>query len=244
MPPELEDDELFRFGEIAYDVAHIFGVTTEQGLKRARRSLNRAMIDLVGHDRKWSWRKTKDSFFTLANVREYSMQRDVRADIQHFFMEGANRGIITRIPTTKFVKIEPDANTTTGTPTMFDYEGVDSSGCIVVSFYPIPASAIEVFFRYTKLIKPLSDPDKDVRTYWGLPDNMLNALTQKAAAFCVQGTNQEKYMELNAGAEAEIALAYAADQARSNTRYIAKTLGNHDRVDGDPLLPPQFEREW
>ena len=240
MPPEIpEDEELFRFGEIAYDVAHIYGVTTEQGLKRARRSLNRAMIELVGHDRKWSWRKTKDSFMTVAGQREYSMQRDVRADIQHFWMEGSNRGIIQRVPTTKFVKSEPDANTTNGTPTLFDYEGVDSSGCVVVSFFPIPASIIEIFFRHTKLIKPVSDVDKDIRSYWGLPENMLNALTQKAAAFCVQGTSQEKYLALNMEADRLIEEAYAADQARSNTRYIARELGA-DAGSDDPRLPVEF----
>lgn len=240
MPTEPEVNELFRFDEIAFDVAQIYGSTTEQGLKRARRSLNRAMIAIIGHDRKWSWLKVKDSFNTVADTREYSLPKDVRADIQHMWMEDSNRGMISRIPTTKFVKREPDAESTTGTPTLFDYEGVDSSGCVVISLYPTPSSAIEVFYRYTRRIKPIDDGGKDVRSYWGLPDEMLEALIQKAAALCVQGSNNSRYMELTESADFLIEEAYRADQSKSNTRYIAGDIGEGGQPDDGPRLPPEF----
>lgn len=242
MPPEAPlEDELFRFGEIAFDVASILGVTTEQGLKRSRRAINRAMIDIAGHDRKWSWLRVKDSFYTVAGTREYSMQAEVRGDIAQMWMEGAHRGKLTRIPTTQFVNAEPDVNTTSGTPMFFDYEGVDSSGCRVISLFPTPASAIQVFLRYTREIQPISDESKDVRAYWGLPASMLNALIQKSAALVVQGVSTERYDILNNAAEMIIADAYAADQSMSNTKYRAPMIGSEDQ-DMDPRLPPQYDR--
>lgn len=245
MPPtEPENNELYRFGEIAYDVAQIYGVTTEQGLKRARRALNRAMISIVGSDRKWSWLRVKDSFHTTSGVREYSLQREVRGDISHVWMEGTTPGKLSRVPTGQMLRSEPNPEAVSGTPTLFDYEGVDSSGCIVMTLYPTPSGDFEIFHRYTKRIAPLDDVDQDVRTYWGLPDELLEALTQKAAALCVQGVSTEKYMALNSAAEGMIEMAYSSDQSRTNTRYIAPMQENGDRAYGDPRLPPQFDREY
>lgn len=244
MSTPLEDNELFRFGEVAFDVAQIFGSTTAQGLTRARRSLNRAMIYIVGHDRRWSWLRTKQSFMTIADTREYSLQREVRADIEQFWMEGANRGTIRRVPTGQFVKAVPDPASYSGTPYLFDYEGVDSSGCIVISLFPTPSAAVEIFYRHTKQITPINDPDKDIRQYWGLPQNMLEPLTQKAAAIMVQGVNGKRFQELNTEAERLILEAYAADQSKQNTTYRAPM---HDEnmpfIVEDVLLPPEFGRE-
>lgn len=241
MPPTTPDDnELFRFGEVAFDVAQIFGVTTEQGLTRARRALNRAMIDIAGHDRKWSWLRTKSSLFTIAEVEEYSLEREVRADISHFWMEGATRGKIYRVPTGKLVKAIPDQSGYSGNPSLFDYQGVDSSGCVVVSFFPTPASRLEIFYRFTRQIKPLSEPDKDIRSAWGIPQDMLEVLTQRAAALMVQGVNSERFKEMNASSRMLIDEAYSADQSRTNTTYRASMQGQHDSIADGPVLPPEF----
>lgn len=243
MSTPLDDDALFRFGEIAFDVAQIFGNTSAQGLTRARRALNRAMIYIAGHDRKWSWLRTKDSLTTTIGVREYSLQREVRADISHFWMEGAARGKIYRVSTGRFVKAIPDPDNYSGNPYLFDYEGVDSSGCLVVSFFPTPAAATEIFYRYTRQIKPINDEDKDVRAYWGLPQNMLEVLTQKAAALAVQGVNGTRFKELNADAEAMLQDAYSCDQSRTNTNFIAPMQGEGEPLGEGVLLPPEFGRE-
>jgi hypothetical protein len=240
MPTIPDDNELFRFGEVAFDVAQIFGVTTEQGLTRARRALNRAMIDIAGHDRKWSWLRTKSSLLTIADTREYSLEREVRMDINHFWMEGANRGNIHRVPTGKLVKAIPDPSGYSGTPGLFDYEGVDSSGCVVVSFFPTPASAIEIFYRFTKQIRPISDADKDLRSAWGIPQNMLETLTQKAAAMMIQGVNSERFKEMDGLSRALIEEAYAADQSRLNTTYRAPMHGGEESVTEGPVLPAEF----
>lgn len=242
MPEAPAPNELNRFGNLAFDVATIFGVTTEQGLQRARRALNRAAISIAGHDRNWSWLRVKDFFYTANGVREYSMQEEVRADIEHLWMEGTYRGKLTRVPTNGFVKSEPDAESTTGTPEMFDYEGVDSSGCVVLSLFPVPSSRIQVFLRYTRTIRPIDDDEKDVRAYWGLPQSMIEPLIQKAAAICVQGVSTSRYQALNGEAERLIEEAYAADQSRKNTTYRAPMIGDDGESDG-PRLPPQFDRE-
>lgn len=241
MPPtEPEVDELFRFKEIAFDVAQIYGVTSAQGLTRAKRALNRAMIYIVGNDRRWNWRRTKDSFYTISGTREYSLQRDVRADISNLWMEGAPRGRIGRIPTGQFLSGIPDPTNYSGNPYLFDYEGVDSSGAPVFSLFPTPSSRIQVFYRYTRLIKPISDDDKDVRASWGMPDNLLEALTQKAAALCLQGVNGERYKEVDDLAEALIADAYAADQSRPNTTHRAPMQDEQGVFHDEVMLPPEF----
>lgn len=242
MPTELEDNELFRFGEIAFDVAQIYGLTNSQGLKRARRALNRAIIEIAGHDRNWSWLRVKDSFLTTSGVREYSLDREVRSDVSHFWMQDSNRGVIHRVPTGQFVKSEPDEDSTSGIPEYFDYEGVDSSGAQVFSFFPVPSSAIRIYFRYTRQPKPIQDESKDVRVAWGLPQNMLPVLTKKAAALCVEGVNSTRYDKLNAEAEAMIEIAYAADQSRKNTRYRAP-LSSDTPMRDDVRLPPEFGEE-
>lgn len=245
MPPEAPAaNELFRFGELAFDVATIFGVTTEQGLKRARRSLNRAAIAIAGHDRNWSWLRVKDSLYTSSGIREYSLPEGLRADIEHFWMEGSYRGKLTRIPTNRFVKAEPDASTTSGTPQFFDYEGVDSSGCMQFSFFPVPSARIQIHFRGTREIVPIDDDDKDVRAYWGLPQSMLEPLIKKAAAICVQGVSTQRFEQLSGEADALIEAAYAADQSRKNTTYRAPMIEASGGPEfDDPRLPPQFDRE-
>lgn len=244
MPPTVPDEnELFRFGEVAYDVAQIFGSTTEQGLTRARRALNRAMIYIAGHDRKWSWLRTKSSLMTVDDTREYSLDREARADINHFWMEGSTRGKIYRVPTGQFVRSVPDPENYSGNPYLFDYEGVDSSGAVVVSFFPTPSAAIEVFYRFTRKIKPISEEDKDIRVAWGIPEDMLEALTQKAAAMCVQGISGERYDAMNAEAERLILEAYAADQSRQNTTYRAPMIDEGRPMEAEVLLPPEFGRE-
>jgi hypothetical protein len=242
MPTPPEEFELFRFGEVAYDVAQIFGVTTEQGLSRARRALNRAIIDIAGHDRKWSWLRTKTSLETIATEREYSLDPSARPDIQQFWMTGANRGVIDRVPTGKFVRNMPDPESYSGNPYLFDYEGVDSSGLVVVSFFPTPASAIEIFYRFTRHPMPIKDESKDIRVAWGIPPNMLETLTQRAAMLMVQGVNGERYDKMKADTDLQIKEAYAADQAKPGTIFRAPMHGGPELYDGDPLLPSTFGR--
>lgn len=243
MPPTIPaDEELFRFGQIAYDVAQIYGVTTSQGLARARRALNRAMISIAGHDRKWSWLKVKDSFDTVADTREYSLPQEVRGDLHQIWIGSDAPGVIQRVPTGQFVRSMPDPDSYSGNPYLFDFEGVDSSGCMVISLFPTPSSALEVFYRYTRHIRPISDEDKDVRQYWGLPQNMLETLITKAAAICVRGSSGERYDELNAEAEMQIAEAYAADQARLNTTFRARMI-DESAGGQDVQLPVEYGLE-
>ncbi len=240
---QLEDNELFRFEEIAYDVGLIFGSTTAQGLKRARRCLNRAMIDLAGHDRRWSWLRVKDSFITETGVREYSLNADVRVLEHRMWMQGATRGSIDRLPSAQFVERVPNPDDSTGTPRLFDEEGVDSSGCKVVSLYPVPPSDLEIFYRYSRHIAPISEGSTDVRVAWGLPQNLLGPLTKKAAAFALLGVSGERAEKLEAQADAEIEAAYGADQAKPYTSYRAPMQDTYDALSDGPMLPPQFGRE-
>lgn len=238
-----EDNEFFRIENIAYDVGQIFGSTTDQGLARARRSIYRAALYIVGQDRRWTWLKTKDSLLTVASQREYSLRDDISDLQQQMWMEGSNRGRIDRIPTSDFVQRVPNPEEATGTPVLYDEEGVDSSGAKVVSFYPVPSSEIEIFYRFTRQIMPFNDPSEDIRTIWGMPAKMLEPLTQKAAALCVQGVSSSRFNDMNALAEALILDAYGSDQAKPATTFRAPMIRERDSLSDGVMLPPQFGRD-
>lgn len=237
-----EDYEMFRIENIAFDVGQIFGATTDQGIARARRCVYRAALYIAGQNRRWKWLKTKDSFLTIASTQEYSLRDDVKV-LHQMWMEGATRGVIHRIPTTEKVRRITSPSETSGNPYLFDEEGVDSSGAPVISLWPVPASAIEVFYRFTRDILPPTDPSDEIMSYWGMPRRMLEPLTQKAAALCIEGVNSVRFDKLNGLAEALIEDAYAADQESTLTTFRAPMNGGRGDVYGDVQLPPQFDRE-
>jgi len=238
-----EDDELYRMENIAWDVGLIFGLTTDQGLARARRALYRAALSITGSKkRRWSWMKTKDSFNTISGTREYSLRDDVKT-IHQMWMEGTNRQRIDRIPTSDFVERVPNPDTATGTPRLFDEEGVDSSGARIVSLYPVPSSVIEVLYRFTRRITMPRDPSADMRVTWGMPGELLEGLTNKAAALAVQGVNSDKYIELNTLAEMQIDDEYASDQESTPTTYRAPMIEGRDAISSGPMLPATFGRD-
>lgn len=237
-----DDHEFFRISQIAYDVGLIFGSTTDQGMARCKRSIYRAALSLAGNDRRWSWLKTKDSFNTVSSQREYSIREDVKF-IHQMWMEGVNRQRIDRIPTSQFVEQVPNPELSTGIPRLFDEEGVDSTGAPVISLYPVPASALEVKYRFTRDILPFKDDSNDIRVIWGMPPRLLEALTQKAAALAIQGTNSQKFRELDALAESLIEDAYAADQAKPYTTYRAPMIEGRDAISDGPQLPPTYGRD-
>lgn len=234
------DNEFFRISNIAFDVGLIFGSTTDQGIARARRCIFRAALDIVGHDRRWTWLKTKDSILTIAQTSEYSLRDDVNELLPQMWMEGATAGPIRRVPSTEFVQRVPDPSTTFGNPCLFDEQGVDSSGSRVISLYPIPSSQLEIFYRFSRTLMPFSDDSNDIRVIWGMPPKLLNPLTQKAAALASQGVSSTKYVELTKLADSMIEEAYAADQAKPNTEYRAPMHGERDHFTEWPQLPPRF----
>ena len=233
--PEIED--LYRFKNVAFDVAQIYGVTTPQGIARAKRSLNRAAISLVSKGRKWSWLKVVGSFDTIVDEIEYSLS-DVEK-IHQMWIQDTNRRVLDEVTDEKFTKAVPDRTEASGTPSCYREEGVDSNGDKIISLYPVPSEVEEIFYRYTRRINPINNDEQDIRVAWGIPPSVLEPLTLLAAAMCCQGSNQRKYTELKLEAEAEIERAYAEDQHSPNKVYRAPIHGAAPRDDG-PQLPPTY----
>ncbi len=241
--PTPEDSEFFRIENIAYDVGLAFGSTTDQAQARIRRCIYRAALSIAGTEtRRWSWLKCKDSFLTTTGENEYSIRQDVKV-LHHLWMEGVSRQRIDRIPTTQFVERVPDSNLMTGIPRLFDEQGVDSSGAKIVSLYPVPSGELEVFYRFTRKIVPFSDPSQDIRVLWGMPEQLLEALTQKATALAAQGISATKFAELTTFAEQLIDGAYADDQNNTATTYRSPMIHGRDALEDGPMLPPQFGRD-
>lgn len=241
--PIPDENEFFRIENIAYDVGLAFGSTTDQSLARIRRCIYRAALSIAGNEqRRWSWLKSVDSFMTSATVQDYQIRRDVKV-LHHLWMEGVSRQRIDRLPTTQFVERVPDSSLATGIPRLFDEQGVNSSGAKIISLYPVPASELEVFYRFTRQIVPFNDPSADIRTLWGMPENLLEPLTNKAIALAAQGTSSAKFAELTTFAEQMIDDAYASDQSKQYTTYRAPMIQGRDALEDGPMLPPQFSRD-
>jgi hypothetical protein len=237
-PPEIY--ELFRLEQLAYDVAFNTGQAgSSQGIDRALRLLNRAGLIIAGHDRRWSWLHVKDSFNTVANQEEYSLNQDVR-ELTGVWLEGSYRQKLDRIPTTQFNELEPQSSSATGTPRLYDRKGVDSSGCMVISLYPLPTSAIEVFYRYYKHLLPIKNQQADVVSAWGLPPNMVPVLVEVATALSYQGLNDTRFNDQFSLAIGSIDNAYAADQSRPDTVYRAKDQAAMLDMYSEGRLPAEF----
>lgn len=241
--PIPEESEFFRIENIAYDVGLAFGSTTDQSQARIRRCIYRAALSIAGTEaRRWSWLKTQDSFMTVATEKEYSIRQDVKV-LHHLWMEGVSRQRIDRLPTTQFVERVPDSSLATGIPRLFDEQGVDSSGAKIISLYPVPASQLEVFYRFTRKIVPFTDPSQDIRVLWGMPEQLLEALIQKSTALAAQGISASKFAELTTFAESLVEAAYADDQNSTPTTFRAPMIQGRDALEDGPMLPPQFSRD-
>lgn len=232
---------LFRFSEVAYDAAQIFGSTTDQALARVKRCLNRAAIDIAGNDRRWGWLQssTPYQFNTVALQINYSLRQDVKI-IHQVWISDLNRQRLDRIPTTKFVELVPNPQLATGIPRLYDLQGVDSNAAPIISLYPMPASVYQMNVRYTKQIVPVLNDTADIRVAWGMPENLLTALTQKAAAYALQGVNNAKFMELNQLSEMLIKDAYDAEQSRLFTHWRAPMSDTWDMLSEGPMLPATY----
>lgn len=235
-------DSYFKIEDIAYDVGQIFGSTTEQGIARASRALYRAALEISGRKRRWTWLKTKDSFLTVLGNREYSLRVDAK-EIHQVWIQGTNRQRLDRIPTSAFVERVPNPELATGIPTLFDFEGVDSNGATIISLYPVPSTALTIYYRFTRRIMPPRDPSNDIRVVWGMPPELREPLVQKAAALAIQGISSSKYDAMNEFAEMLISDAYADDQTSPATTFRAPLMEGRDAILDGPMLPPQFGRD-
>lgn len=238
-----EVNELFRFSEIAYDVGLIFGSTTDQGLDRAKRCINRAAIAMTSRGKRWNWLRVKDSVLTTLGEEEYSLPEDFRKE-EMFWIQGSNRQKLDRISSRRARELAPDQTIASGVPRLYDFNGVDSSGCRILTLYPNPsASGIEVFFRYSRHVMPIRDDAKDVRATWGMPPDVIEALTQKASALAIQGVNSARYFQMNKEADTLIQELYDDDQSHPDATYQAEMIGSTDgRNDGDPAFPSNYSR--
>lgn len=231
--------ELFRLEEIAYDVAFNTGETGTQGINRALRLINRAAIIIAGHDKRWSWLHAKDYFTAVADQEEYSLNQDVK-ELTGVWLQGSSRQKLDRIPTTQFNEIEPESDIISGTPRIYDIKGVDSSGCKVISLYPVPDSGVEVWYRYYKQLLPIRNQQSDVCSSWGMPVNIVPILIEVATALSFQGLNDTRFNDQLSLAISSIENAYAADQGRPDTRYRARDQIGIDMY-SDGRLPSNFE---
>lgn len=232
--PTPEIYELWRLENVAFDIAGNFGNTGDVAVARMTRLVNRAMIKIAGNNRRWTWLRTKDSFTTVANVREYSLRLDAK-EITKFWMEGSNRGEIIRVPE----GFDEDGAITSGSPSLFDWRGVDSNGAKVVEFYPLPGAGIEIFYRFYRHITPVKDGGVDLRSAWGIPPNICELLIEVATALAWQGINDKRFYEQVNMATTMIQDAYDADQENIATRYRQKSQESDDRDDG-PRFEPRF----
>lgn len=233
-------NELYRLENVALDVARNYGNESTLMLAKIKRVINRAAILVAGHDRKWSWMLKNDSFNTVSEKETYSLAQDAR-DVLHFWKGGENRGKISRIGAQQFRDYVPDATVYSGVPSMWDEQGVDTNGAKVISLFPIPNGVYEVNYRFFRHLLPVRNDQNNLWAYWGMPPNIIEGcLIPMATALLYKGIDDDRYKLERGEAEAQIELAYGADQQKANTRIRIPAMDPElNFVDG-PLLPPEY----
>lgn len=232
-------DSFGKLSDVAFDVGLILGSTTAQGLAKSARLVNRAMRDIAGHDRRWSWLKGTDSFNTVAGQNEYSLPLYVRKE-HLFWIPNNSRQKLDRIPERRFRELSPNPILAQGIPRLYGFEGVDSQGCIIISLYPVPNVILEVDYTFARRIVSIPDASMEITPFWGVPDDMYECLVNKAAALGMDGIDDERVTQFRMKAEQDVLDAYAADQSHPDTTYRAPMNGVDDLLSEGPMLPAEF----
>lgn len=235
---EPSQNQLYRFKDLAFDVAQNFGNITQQSQDKALRLINRAAVRIAGNNRRWSWLMVKDSFYTSQGVEEYSLNQDV-AVVQMLWMQGDNRQKLDRIPSARFRELVPNSTVDGGNPRLYDYAGVDSSGCKVVTLWPLPDSQLEIFYRYRRFIMPIQDKEANVWSRWGMPPNVIECLIEYATALSWKGIDDRRHTEQLGQAEAMVQDAYGADQENLDTTQRIPFDDSEDLFD-EPVFEARF----
>jgi hypothetical protein len=232
-----KQNELFRFKNVVFDVASNFGNTTEQSQTRMARLVNRAATKMTA-TRKWSWLYVKDSFQTVASSEEYSLDQ-AAGKVQMLWIQDSNRQKLDRIPSRRFRELVPDPANYTGVPRMYDYNGVDSSGCKIVTLYPIPSTVMTIWYRHRRIILPIQNSETNIWSFWGMPPIVIECLIEYATALAFQGIDDARYKSQLQIAEAMTEDAYGEDQENQDTT-IQIPFDDHDAYLAGPRLPPEY----
>lgn len=233
-------NELWRFENVAYDVAVNFGNTSDQSQRKMQRFLNRAaQMVATQKNRRWSWLYAKDYITTIESEGEYSLPSDLQK-VNEFWIQDSNRQKLDRIPSGKFRELVPDDSEDSGTPRLYDFRGVDSNGSKVAFFWPIPSEAgLKIYFRYKRFITPIVNPQADVRSYWGMPQDVILAAVELATALALKSINDPRWKDQLILAEGMIDQAYADDQENPDTTYRMEPFEG-DSGDGEPVFESRF----
>lgn len=195
-----------------------------------------------GGQRTWSWMQVTDSFPTVSGTEEYSLRQDVQV-LHELWIQGTNRTLLVRIPTTQRRRFVPDPSQYSGVPTMWDEAGVDTTGAKIVSLFPVPGGVYTVYYRFHKHVLPARQDQQDLRAYWGMPANVIECVIQMATALSFKGIDDDRYQLERGEAETMVDAAYAVDQVKGNTT-IRVPANNTDDYHGGPKLPPAFGPSW
>lgn len=239
MSDTFEPNELYKFENVILDIARQFGNESQKSQDRIARLVNRAMTLVIGANRQWRFLKKVETITTSASVSEYTLNTDVE-EILLFWKTGSHRGPLTRIPEGQFRAFVPDESVYTGIPNLWDDEGVDSNGSMVVSFWPIPSGAVEIKYQYYRRLVPLRNPQQNLIAVWGVPPRVIEAIIQMATALTFKGIDDARYKAERAEAE-EMAEAYfIADQFNGNTEIRVPAVHPGELIGGGPQLPSNY----
>lgn len=239
MSDEPQMDSLDSIWGVAHDAGEILGSTNKQGMQRALRLVNRAAIEIAGHDRRWSWLRGYDTFDTIALQFIYSLPTYVRKE-HLIWMEGQSRQKLDRIPDRRFRELAPNPKLSQGIPRLYSFLGVDSEGAIQIGLYPVPSMTLTISFDFARRIVPAPSPNLCFTQWWGMPNQMRECLVNKAAALGMNAVDDERAATFQQLAENAVLEAYAADQSHPDTTYRAPMNEVDDMLSDGPMLPPNF----
>ena len=232
-------DSLDSIWGVAYDVGEILGSTNKQGMQRALRLVNRAAIEIAGHDKRWSWLRGYDTFQTICDQFTYSLPTYVKKE-HLMWMEGRSRQKLDRIPERRFRELAPNPKLAKGIPRLYGFEGVDSEGAIMIFLYPVPNLVLTIHFDFAKRIVPAPSPNIAFTQWWGMPNQMREILVKKAASIGLEAVDDERAPTWKQDVEAMIQEAYASDQSHPDTTYRAPMNEVDDMLSDGPMLPASY----
>lgn len=232
-------NSLFTLSEIANEVSQIYGSTDDITQAKAKKWINRALMR-INEMGDWSWLMVFDGTFTASSGTEtYALATNVKKVYSIFYSSGVRRKL--RLMDDRiFRSIATQVTTPQGTPLWYRLYGRDASGNRKVALWPIPNATLTMYYDYRKEIDLLVNDSDDVRTVTGMPDHMVDALIELAAAIGMRELDDSDYESAMSEAVARWKNLLAEDLSEIDDGIRMRAYEADATNYQDPVLPAQY----
>ena len=232
--------DLFTLTDLSLEVAQILGDTSDIGIAKAKKFINRALIR-VSEIGDFPFLVIEGaSFATVASTETYGLAVGVKR-ILAVYVTGNSARKFTLMNNRDFRERFPNVSSSVGTPYFYRYTKTDTTtGQRYVGLYPIPSAVETIYYDYIKEMVLLTNNTDDVRIVSGLPDYMVDALIELAAAIGMREQDDENYEGAMAEAIARWNNLYLENNSEIDDRIRARPSDGQSLDYLDPKLPSNY----